>query len=146
MAATLTDCTLILRKIKDTGNELNTGTYGAYVGDSMPTPAFEAKDAEVNDWLDEHGEDVYDADNVYMKAADISIPMVMVGTKPTEVLSNYNEILTWLTTGGTQMYVEQAWTQQKWPLTRWLGMSDNSLQVLEGQTILTFNMKIRIQP
>lgn len=91
------------------GVTYDTEANGVYVLEGMPIASFEAKTFE-QDWPDENGVDVYDANVVYVKAADITIPMISVTENGKTWLENYNALLSYLTTGGTLHTMTNSYT------------------------------------
>lgn len=92
---------------KITLGSVDSSAYGIYVTESMPVCGYEAKSVFEEDWPDEDGVDTYDAAKVYVKATDMVIPMIAVGSN---CVSNYRSFLTAITTGGTLKTLYSPWT------------------------------------
>ncbi|GHV10306.1 hypothetical protein FACS1894162_3690 [Bacteroidia bacterium] len=61
----------------------------------------ERKQPLTHDWKDEDGIEV-DLDNVFLKEKNVSLPMILVANSSEQFWTNYNNLLTLLTTAGTR--------------------------------------------
>lgn len=89
----------------------STATWGIYLTSMPMLNARERKEIEANDWLDEHGDDPYFGSTIYFKAFDVTLKCAAVGTMTT-IQESLNNLLSYLTTGGTELTIWSEWVKR----------------------------------
>lgn len=102
------DNTLLLAKAK-TGTMFVSSEHGIFTTSMPPIIALEVKEQEVNDWLDEHGVDAYDAPEAKLKDFEIEIGLVCKGTAQ-ECSKSYSDLVNFCTRNHTEMLMASTWT------------------------------------
>lgn len=136
-----TDMYSLTFKKKRSGATLDSASTGVVCLEGMPAVSYEAKDVYQNDWMDEDGLEIFDADSARMKATNMTFPM---GIKGIGCNPRFREFVRWLTTGGMLMDVEAKWLSMELKDVVFVKADPDNFYKDEEGEVLTFKLTIRI--
>lgn len=108
MADVLSNDKLFLQKANGTGQLFDSGEVGIYHTKFPPLVPTEVKQMDSNDWMDEHGLDVYSAKEAYFKEFEAEVGLICKGTAA-ECSGAYTALLNFCTSNGTEMLMASSW-------------------------------------
>lgn len=153
--------TLYLQKMKGGADMIDTVShFGIFVSEGMPgmDPSEAKVDGNSQDWPDEDGLDVFDAERVFMKEFEVEIPMVCVGDSADDCRASSRMLISYMTgrtftdkknvrreSPGSLFMIYQPWVGYGRSGARFKGISNHEFWRDEsGYTVYTFTMKVEI--
>lgn len=134
--------------------------FGIYITDEMPAmdPTEAKVDGNSQDWPDEDGLDVYDADEVYLKEFEVEIPMLCYGNTPDSCRRAFRRLVNYMTgksytpvngsaktSAGTMMMVYQPWVGYGRRQVRYKSASNHQFwRDAAGYSVYTFAIKVEV--
>ena len=141
---------LVMQKLKSTEVVDLVDDFGIVLTEMPMLESADVKEVEENDWIDEDGVEVYDADTVRLDAYEIDVQMAAKGFATPEACHKaFSKLLKYLTTGGTLMKMYSPIAGIGRTNVRFMGVSNAPVSTRcitpEGESyLLEWGMKFKV--